>query len=84
MADYEDYEIDKALDKVLKASGSALRYYTVPKTLDDMRAAMQTELLKARLEGFERGHDVAVRVISGAHRILTGGINREPGDDTNG
>lgn len=32
--------IDKHLDAVLRASGSALRHYSMQKTRDDMRAAM--------------------------------------------
>ena len=35
-----EQRIDAALDSVLKASGSALRHYTMPKTLADMREAM--------------------------------------------
>lgn len=33
--------IDAALDSVLKASGSALKNYTMPLTLDRMREAMR-------------------------------------------
>ena len=33
--------IDAALDSVLKASGSALRHYTTPLTLERMREAMR-------------------------------------------
>ena len=33
--------IDRHLDAVLRASGSALRHYTMQKSLDDMRAAMR-------------------------------------------
>ena len=36
-----EQRIDAALDSVLKASGSALRHYTMPKTLADMREAMR-------------------------------------------
>lgn len=36
-----EQRIDVALDSVLKASGSALRHYTMPKTLADMREAMR-------------------------------------------
>lgn len=35
-----DLNIDKHLDAILKASGSGLRYFTMAKTLDDMRNAM--------------------------------------------
>jgi hypothetical protein len=34
--------IDEALDVVLRASGSALRHYTMPKTVERMRIAMLT------------------------------------------
>ncbi len=43
-----DAEVDQHLDAVLKASGSALRYYTTQKTLDDMRAAMRRAMAAAR------------------------------------
>lgn len=36
-----DQSIDAALDSVLKASGSAIKHYTLPKTLADMRDAMR-------------------------------------------
>jgi hypothetical protein len=36
--------IDKHLDTVLRASGSALRHYSMQKTLDDMRAAMRAAM----------------------------------------
>lgn len=39
-----DAEIDKHLDAVLKASGSALRNYSMPKTLGDMRKAMRVAI----------------------------------------
>jgi len=38
---FTDAEVDQHLDAVLKASGSALRYYTMQKSMDDMRAAMR-------------------------------------------
>lgn len=37
-------DIDKHLDAVLRASGSALRYFSMPKTLDDMREAMRVAM----------------------------------------
>lgn len=37
----EQDTVDKHLDAVLKASGSALRHYSMQKTIDDMRAAMR-------------------------------------------
>lgn len=36
-----DITIDKHLDAVLRASGSALRHYSLPKVLADMRSAMR-------------------------------------------
>lgn len=43
--------IDAALDSVLKASGSALRYYTTAKTLSDMREAMRKVMSDAYIKG---------------------------------
>jgi len=39
--------IDQHLDAVLRASGSALRHYTMQKSKDDMRAAMQAAMAAA-------------------------------------
>lgn len=39
--------VDKHLDAVLRASGSALRYYTMQKPLDEMRAAMRAAMAPA-------------------------------------
>jgi hypothetical protein len=33
--------VDQHLDAVLRAAGSGLRYYSMQKTLDEMRAAMR-------------------------------------------
>ncbi|MGI4846823.1 MAG: hypothetical protein ACRYGK_01605 [Janthinobacterium lividum] len=41
------HDIDKHLDAVLRASGSALRHYTMQKTLDDMRMAMAQAIFSA-------------------------------------
>ena len=46
-----EQRIDEALDSVLKASGSALRYYTMAKTLTDMREAMRKAMLDAYIKG---------------------------------
>ena len=43
--------IDEALDSVLMASGSALRNYTMPKTLTDMREAMRKVMSDAYIAG---------------------------------
>ena len=47
--------IDAALDSVLKASGSALRHYTMPKTLADMREAMR-KAMEAEAQAKEAAH----------------------------
>ena len=39
-----DEQIDAMLDDILKAAGSALRYYTLPKSREDMRAAVRKHL----------------------------------------
>lgn len=36
--------LDRHIDKVLRATGSAFRYYTLPKTIDDMRDAMRAAI----------------------------------------
>lgn len=46
-----DERIDAALDSVLKASGSALRHYTMTKTLTDMREAMRKVMSEAYIKG---------------------------------
>lgn len=64
--------IDAALDSVLKASGSALRHYTMAKTLADMREAMRKAMLDAYIKGsndnFEAmkkaGHNAELRSAS--------------------
>jgi hypothetical protein len=43
--------VDQAIDSVLKASGSALRHYTMQKSIDDMRAAMRTIMSEAYMQG---------------------------------
>jgi len=46
-----DERIDAALDSVLKASGSALRHYTMPKSLADMREAMRKVMSDSYIQG---------------------------------
>ena len=46
-----DQQIDAALDSVLKASGSALRNYTMPKTLEGMREAMRKVMSDSYIQG---------------------------------
>ena len=49
--------IDAALDSVLKASGSALRHYTMPKTLADMREAMRKVMFDEYIRGLNDNAD---------------------------
>ena len=37
-------KIDQHLNAVLRAAGSTLRHYSLPKSLDDMRAAMKAAI----------------------------------------
>ena len=43
-------KIDQHLNAVLRAAGSALRHYSLPKSLDDMRAAMKAAIDDATSE----------------------------------
>ena len=56
-----EQRIDEALDSVLRASGSALRHYTMQSTLDDMRKAMR----KIMSDSYIDGSNDAMKVISG-------------------
>jgi len=57
-----EQRIDAALDSVLKASGSALRHYTMPKTLADMREAMR----KAMFDEYIKGSNDTIEAIKKA------------------
>lgn len=46
-----EQRIDEALDSVLRASGSALRHYTMQSTLDDMRKAMRKIMSDSYIDG---------------------------------
>jgi L-rhamnose isomerase len=46
-----EQRIDEALDIVLKASGSALKNYTTPLTLDRMREAMRKIMSESYISG---------------------------------
>ena len=52
-----EQRIDAALDSVLKASGSALRHYTMPKTLADMREAMRKAMFDEYIRGLNDNAD---------------------------
>ena len=46
-----EQRIDAALDYVLRASGSALKHYTLPGTLDVMREAMRKVMSDSYIQG---------------------------------
>jgi hypothetical protein len=46
-----EQRIDDALDSVLRASGSALKFYTMPLTLDRMREAMRNVMSESYITG---------------------------------
>ena len=50
-------QIDEALDSVLRASGSRLDLYTMPKPLQEMRDAMREVLTKAYVRGSNDCHN---------------------------
>jgi len=52
--------IDAALDSVLRASGSALRNYTMPATLEKMREAMRKVMSDSYIAG-SNDHAKALR-----------------------
>lgn len=56
-----EQRIDAALDRVLKASGSALKHYTMPGTLEKMREAMRNVMSEAYIKGSNDCHDALTR-----------------------
>lgn len=46
-----EQRIDAALDSVLRASGSALKHYTLPGTLEAMREAMRKVMIDSYIQG---------------------------------
>jgi hypothetical protein len=52
--------IDAALDSVLRASGSALKHYTMPATVDAMREAMRKVMSDSYIAG-SNDHAKALR-----------------------
>ena len=55
-----EQRIDAALDSVLKASGSALRHYTMPKTLADMREAMRKVMFDEYIRGLNESISIGM------------------------
>ena len=58
-----DERIDAALDSVLKASGSALKHYTMPSTLDRMREAMRKVMVASYIAGSNDCHEAMKRAM---------------------
>ena len=48
--------VDEALDSILKASGSALKNYTLPGNLDRMRKAMRKIMSQSYIAGSNDCH----------------------------
>lgn len=51
-----EQRIDSALDSVLRASGSALKHYTLPGTLEAMRDAMRKVMSDSYIQGSNDCH----------------------------
>lgn len=49
---FSDDMVNRHLDAVLRASGSALRYYSMDKTLTEMREAMRKAMAAAVASAF--------------------------------
>lgn len=56
-------EIDAGLDRILRASGSALRHYTLHKSCEDMRHAMRETFIASRLRTVQPGEVVVDREV---------------------
>lgn len=57
-----EQRIDANLDSVLRASGSALKHYTLPGTLEAMREAMRRVMSESYIQGS-----------NDCHKAMTGG-----------
>lgn len=53
---FSDDMVNHHLDAVLRASGSALRHYSMEKTLSEMREAMREAMRKAMVAAIESAH----------------------------
>lgn len=71
-----EQRIDAALDSVLKASGSALRHYTMAKTLADMREAMRKVMSDAYIKGSNDNFKAMKK--EGYNAEITGDDRSEP------
>lgn len=59
-----EQRIDAALDSVLRASGSALKHYTLPGTLEAMREAMR----KVMTDSYIQGGSDWMKVVTGGRK----------------
>ena len=55
MKEYD--EIDKNIDMILKASGSALKNYTMPNTIAAMREVMRNIMSRSYIDGSNACYD---------------------------
>lgn len=66
-----EQRIDEALDSVLRASGSALKNYTMPKSLEEMRKAMRKIMSDSYIQGsndaFKAMGNLRQQYLSAAH-----------------
>ena len=53
-----DQRIDEALELILRASGSSLKNYTMPSTLEKMRDAMRKVMAKSYIDGSNAMYEV--------------------------
>jgi hypothetical protein len=53
-----DERIDEALDRVLRASGSSLKHYTMPATLTKMRSTMREIMSENYMAGVNSSTEV--------------------------
>lgn len=51
-----DEEVDQALDRILKASGSALKHYSMPSVLEKMRGEMLAIMKRSYVDGSNACH----------------------------
>jgi len=51
-----EQRVDAALDSVLRASGSALKHYSLPGTLESMREAMRRIMSESYIQGSNDCH----------------------------
>ena len=73
-----DERIDAALDSVLKASGSALKHYTMAKTLADMREAMRKVMAGSYIEGSNDNFEAMMKNVEIERRVASARMRVRP------